>query len=235
MRRYTVSGQTFDKPGRALDLSGYTSISITNCQFIGTAGIFIQASSGSTIRILNNRVTNVLRTKDMDYAQFVQISGLDGSNLPKTPVVIDCQISGNTVVNEPGKCDVEDNINLIAVQGTRDTPIIVYRNSITGAYPADLSDKSLNDYSGGGIICDRGACWVAIRKNTVTETTNYGIAIAGGCNNSIYQNLVTAKAARNVGIYRNNQYTPDPFTGNVVDRNFVNWMTTHGRNDYWLP
>jgi hypothetical protein len=232
MHKLHVEGQIFNKPGRALNLSGYLHIVIDNCKFENTGGIFIQAMPNSTIHITNNQATNIIKSGGMDYAQFVQISGLNGST-PEN-VVVSCSISGNVITNLPGHCDVEDNINLISVSGTKESPIMVTDNTINGGYPIDMSPASLKNYSGGGIICDRGTNWVVIKGNKVYETTNYGIGIAGGSNNLVTENTAIAKNALNVGIYSANMYKGDPFENNVVNNNVVSWMTPNGPNNYWF-
>lgn len=232
-QRAIYRNQTFNRPGRALDLEGCDEVLIENCRFENTGGIFIQAKASMTIRVVNNQAINIRKTKGMEYAQFLQVSGC-GPKGEARAVPIDLLVQGNVIVNDRGQCDVEDNINLIAVCGTAQRPLRVTGNTITGAWPADTSEESLRDYSGGGIICDRGTSWALIEGNTVRETTNYGIAIAGGTNNVIRGNTVTAKDARNVGIYCANLYAPDPFAQNKVEGNKVAWQTPKGRNDYWL-
>lgn len=233
---FTAKNQHFKRSGRAinLDQAQYDIIDIENCLFENTAGIFIQAKPNCKITIKNNHAVNIKKTPTMDYAQFVQVSGCppDG-RLASVPISL--EISGNLVVNQPGQCDVEDVINLIDVVGTKTAPLLVRNNTITGAYPLDTSAKSLLTYSGGGIICDRGVGFALIENNIVSETTNYGIAIAGGSNNQIIGNKVTAIHAVNVGIYIANQYPKDPFKNNTQSKNTVSWMTPKGRNDYWLP
>jgi hypothetical protein len=232
MKRFAPTrGTVFDKPGRAIDIEGYDEVTIEGCHFHGTGGIFIQAKAGSRIVIRNNTVRNLRRTKDMEYAN-IQVSGLDAKGDPQG-VVADILIAGNHITNEPGKCSPEDVINLIGVRGTREQRLMVLNNTIIGAYPADLSDAGLDAYDGCGVCIDRGTWWAVVKGNTIEETTNVGIGVAGGCYNQVLGNTITAKRARNVGAYIYNWYEPDPFKGNEQKNNKISWVTHKGRRDFW--
>ena len=236
-------GTVYDKPGRAinLDQGDYDLVEIDRCTFNGTAGIFIQAKPGAVIRVTNCTATNIRRTADMEYAQFVQVSGLDEHSNPQG-VVCDLNISGNNVTNEKGKCDLEDTVSLIGISGTQFKPLIVCRNWIRGVYPGDTSEDGMRKFSGGGIIADRGTHWARFFGNHVLEPTNYGMAIAGGTNNEIYSNVVKAKQGYNVGIYQSNRYKGDLFLNNHIwpKRNDVEYWSVRKdktkpvRNDFWV-
>jgi hypothetical protein len=81
-------------------------------------------------------------------------------------------------------------------------------------------------------------------NNIVIGTSNYGIAISSGHDDSVFNNIVVSSgllsdgskiAADNVGIYVWNQPS-DPYFGNDQEwGNTVGWMGTSGRNDEWLP
>lgn len=236
MKSFTLTGKTISSPGRAVNLDDgtYDRVVIDGCTFNHTGGIFIQAKPNMSILIQNCTFNEIIRTKGMEYAQAIQVSGLDSKSTYK-PIPIALTIQNNTITNSPGVCDVEDCINLIMVGGTRDKPLNIVGNRITGAYPLDLSPKSLATYSGGGIMCDRGVQMAYVRDNEVHETTNYGIGVAGGIGNLVRANTVTAKHAQNVGIYCYNVYKQDPFKDNVVKKNIVDWQTPHGQNNYYIP
>jgi parallel beta-helix repeat protein len=227
-RLFVAENVVYRGSGRALDLSGYDRVTIRHCTLIGTAGISIQAKPGSVIRIIDNQAFNIRRSRGIEYAQFVQVNGLDAKGEPRG-VRVNLVVSGNRIINEPGKSAVEDVISVIGVRGSKLHPIRVERNTVIGAYPV-----SGEAYSGGGIIADRGASWVVIRGNTVRDTSNYGIAISGGSHNRIEDNTVTSQTALNVGVYVFNLYPPDQFKDNTLSGNHVKWLTRKGRNDYWV-
>jgi hypothetical protein len=218
--------------GRAFDVPPiYDVVEISGLDLSRTGGIFIQAAPGMTIAVRNNTVEEIVRGPGMEYAQFVQVSGLAGDNLPAVPCVIQLEISGNVVSNTRGVADVEDVISLIGVQGTRDRPLIVDDNRLTGAYPLTPRDG----YSGSLIMLDRGVWWAAVTRNRCTESDNVGIGVAGGCYNVVQGNVVRAVRGGNVGIYCANQYKGDPFIGNRVGSNIVQWYKPDGtRNDVWV-
>src|SRR5262249_19581187 len=109
-------------------------------------------------------------------------------------------------------------------------------------------------YSGGGINIGDGAAasssldpaYVRAFGNTVIDTTNYGIALSAGHNLEAYLNRVFAcgklpdgrtSTQQNVGIYIWDSYDESPtrFYNNTGHDNVVGWVTSTGRNDWWVP
>lgn len=104
------------------------------------------------------------------------------------------EISWNEVFNEPGNSAVEDNINIHSSSGTASSPINIHENLIQGGY-SNLPELNYN-YSGGGILLGDG-CGSSYQKafyNTVINTTNYGIAIAGGHDQLVSTNFIYGDA-----------------------------------------
>ena len=93
--------------------------------------------------------------------------------------------------SEPYNSAVEDNINMYLSSGTRASPLLIHDNYIRGGYPSLPVTQS---YSGGGVITDgntkstsNGTAYVNIYNNQTVATTNYGVAVAAGHDNSLYE------------------------------------------------
>jgi hypothetical protein len=251
-----VAGQS---PGRFLDAENFVNVDLEHNTMTGTAGIelgFYQGNgtASQTIKVLYNKAVNIdgrwsnggggfdTGPDQNDYVQFCQLNACQQ--------MAGVQIAWNQVINQPGQSRVEDNISIFQSCGIPSSPMLIHDNYIQGAYPAlPNSDAS---YTGGGIMVSDGFThsaatdtgWVQAYNNIVIGTSNYGIAISSGHDDSVYNNIVvssgllsdaTKVAADNVGIYVWNQPS-DPYFGNDQEwGNTVGWMGTSGRNDEWLP
>lgn len=120
------------------------------------------------------------------------------------------------MINEPNNSFVEDNISTYRSSGTASTPVRIHNNFIMGGYPIN---PATDGYSGGGIMAGDGdhddgkvppPAYIYVYDNQVINTTNYGIAIAGGHNHKVLRNRVvnagklsdgTVVKASNVGVY----------------------------------
>jgi len=190
-------------------------------------------------------------------AQFVQLDKV--INVPGT------EISGNMIINDRGNSRVEDNISIYKSSGPPTSPILVHDNFIQGAYtikPAqgNTADATYTydwDYTGGGILLGDGAhkvavgntAWTKAYNNVVLDTTNYGIAIAGGHDMLIQSNTILSAGvlsdgkpifAQNTGMYiwDTLQLGTTYFFNNTAKNNNVGWVNSlepDGRNDWWLP
>lgn len=140
------------------------------------------------------------------------------------------------IYDSPGSGFPEDIVNLFGVGGSDGNPAMVRRNLIHGAYPMPLD---WNNYSGGGLMAGDGQGSYIIREhNVVLNTTNYGIAIAGGQNSIIRDNRVlrtgfagddeTALVNRDMGIYVVDYSSTPSFTGHVVEDNYIAWQMANG-------
>ena len=173
------------------------------------------------------------------------------------------EIGWNQVINQPGNSRVEDNINIFDSSGTSSSPILIHDNYIQGAYTINPAQSSYSkgtyyydwSYSGGGILLGDGSTttlsqasgYVQAYNNTVVSTTNYGIAIAAGHNETFYDNTIISSGllpdgqttyAQNVGAYIWNAYgTPASiFYDNSGYGNVVGWVQAQAggiQNDWW--
>ncbi|HSZ57520.1 MAG TPA: choice-of-anchor tandem repeat GloVer-containing protein [Tepidisphaeraceae bacterium] len=251
-----VAGQS---PGRFLDAENFVNVDLEHNTMTGTAGIELGFYQGNgtpsqTIKVLYNKATNIdgrwsngasgfdTGPDQNDYVQFCQLNACQQMS--------GVEIGWNQVINQPGQSRVEDNISIFQSCGTPSSPILIHDNYIQGAYPASpASDAS---YTGGGIMVSDGYThsaatdtgWVQAYNNVVIGTSNYGIAVSSGHNDSVFNNVVvssgllsdgTKVAADNVGIYVWNAPS-DPYFGSDQEwGNTVGWMGASGRNDEWLP
>lgn len=153
-----------------------------------------------------------------------------GKNIKRNFVQLDkchdCVVEWNEVINQPGKTGAEDNINLYMAKNCT-----VSNNYVEGATPS-------KDFSGSGIMVDKACFNCSVTDNTVVNTQNAGIGLAGGSNNTVARNRVISRGPGcngNVGIYIANQYKEDKFENNVGMGNRVAWIIPKGRNDWWVP
>lgn len=144
---------------------------------------------------------------------FILISGLSGSDVRECPISLNL----SNITCHSRRPWVEDMVNLISVQNWRDSNF------------AGITLTGRTTPAGGGLILDRGTCGFAVRGVSAFRTDNYGVAIAGGCNNRISQCYATG--CKNAGFYCHNYYPNDVFVGNSIDE-----KTCVSRNngvDFW--
>lgn len=236
----TVAGEP---AGRFVHAEGYRRIAIRDSVMVGTSGIYLNASHpGATVQVTGNLAVNVDgRLADgaggydgVHYVQFVQLNAATRLR--------DAEIAWNRIVNEPGASRVEDVVSLFKSSGRPGDPIRVHHNLVQGAFP---TDPAADAYSGGGIMLgDGGGAHQVAYANTVVNTTNYGVAISGGRDVALRDNVVvgsgvvdgTPLAAQNVGLYVWNHAEDPAFADAVATDNRVAWAhPEHGRNDWWYP
>jgi len=244
--------------GRFLHLLSAARAIVEGNELNGTAGMLFgyyagDGSAEDTFKIIGNRATNIDgRLSDggdgfneddesAELVQFVQFSGVHD--------VPGIEVAWNDVVNEPGESRVEDVISVYLSSGTPDSPISIHDNYINGAYP---TNPESDGYSGGGIMLGdgeaspEGVAFIEAVRNTVLNTTNYGMAISAGENLTIRNNRVlstgllpdgTPVAAQNVGLYVWNYHGQSIFGNNSAVDNLVRWeRPTQGeRQDMWFP
>jgi hypothetical protein len=250
-----VRGQS---PGRFLNAQSFVNVDIEHDTMVGTSGIELaqyqgDGSTSQTVRVLYNDALNIDGRRSTgprgfatapgtaDYVQFCQLNGCTNMS--------GVEIAWNRVINIAGMSRVEDNISIFQSSGTASSPILIHDNLIEGAYPAQPTSPN---FTGGGIMVSDGHTdsaatdtgFVQAFNNVVIGTTNYGIAVSSGHDDSVFGNIVvssgrlpdgTRLAAGNVGIYVWNAGN-DPFFGNDQEySNTIAWTRGNSRNDQYLP
>jgi parallel beta-helix repeat protein len=237
----TLTGQQ----GRAILLTNLASLIVEHSHFANGNGIWIGTSGTVTGRVRYNRCWNVGHYGLSDCCiQFFQADGSSGMTLGGF------EIGWNHTTNYHGQSQIEDNVNLYQVSGASGNPIDVHHNLIDGAY---ATSSNGDGYTGGGILCgDEGGSWVTIRDNWVIGTSNYGVSITGGSNNTLDGNTVVSDSLTQDGT---TLHSPTFGTGAVawdassagnmtnitVTDNTSGWLRRTGvgsateRSDMWFP
>lgn len=214
--------------GRFLAAQNVSALSIRNSTIRRTAGIYVLgAVPEAMISITRNRLRN-LQSPDAARS-FVQFDKVTTARI---------DVSWNEVINAYGRSAVDgDLISLYRTAFAR-----IHDNYLQGAYPRDPASP----FSGSGIMIEEaGSHDNVVSSNQVVETTNVGIGIAAGYNNTIRDNRLvfdgrlwdgTRLAGANVGFYVWNSSNDPEWGNNDAYRNTVGWMNAWGtRNDWWLP
>ena len=173
-------------------------------------------------------------------AHNIKAPGESPGHFVQSPRGQDCTIdvSWNEIINEYNKSDPEDVIYLYqrAYAGK------IHDNYIDGAYPTSVG----SGFSGSGIMTGNiGAHDNEIYGNTIVSTTNEGIALEGGWNNSVHDNRMVSDgrddagdlfSAANVGLVVWNGTGDAGFGNNKAWNNSVAWINgSNQRNDWWIP
>jgi hypothetical protein len=249
-------------PGRFIYNYSPNNLLVENCYMESTGGIYVLQFSGTnpatqTIKIRKNQFKNIegrastgtgYRTDDTGYKRYQAVQ------FDKVQNLANAEISWNEVINEPFNSRSEDVINMYLSSGTAASNILIHDNYIYGSYPAN---PALGSFSGGGIITDgapttlaEATAYVKVYNNQVLATSNYGIAIASGHDNEMYNNKVVGSGyladktfikAQNVGAYVWNLHASTFYSNNKMYNNVVGWnhinknTGTIERNDSWFP
>lgn len=244
-------------PGRFLEVTlGYAYVRVEHCYLEGTSGMWLYDSKeGATAQIRYNEAKNIDgRISDGNggwqpgQRQFVQFVQFDKGN-----ELVNTEVAWNQIINEPYESRPEDVINLYKTSGaSAQDPVAIHNNYIQGAYPADFGGSEAGEFSGGGIMLgDAGGDYLYAFDNQVVSTANYGIAIAGGQHNRIYNNRVISTgrladgtytaASYAAGFYMANYSNPAPFGDNTGSGNVSGWVNENEnyawanyRNDWWI-
>lgn len=214
---------------RFIVAEGAVSLVVQGNTLQRTGGIYLNGmdtlAAENKLEVTNNRAYNIngLKTNGKEYVQFLQLNHVRGQS---------GLIAWNRVENQPGESAAEDVINLFDTSGKPGAPISIRNNLIIGAYGTPPE----SGYSGGGIMLGDGdGAELEAVGNTVIETSNYGVASAGGKNILIAKNTVLGLGKLNdgtildanpdAGIYARNyskNAAYDPKTVKVAD-NVVGW------------
>ncbi|UQN09691.1 NPCBM/NEW2 domain-containing protein [Deinococcus sp. QL22] len=251
--------------GRAVNAEEFLNLRVENSYFEGSTGIYARAfrgnaAAGDTIKILRNRFKNTdgrLSDGAGGYnGSYDVVAAILFNNVKRLPNV---EIAWNEIINEPGKSRTEDNMNFYLSSGTPSSPFLIHNNYIQGAY--GMSPTTEATYAGGGIILGDGLVtdpldtgYARVYNNQIVSTTNYGIAIAGGVDNQMYNNRVLSSGrladgqripAANVGLYvwdptGAGQLSPATFANNRMENNVVGWTKvaadgSTNNNPMWFP
>jgi hypothetical protein len=221
-----VNGQ---QKGFAIKLQGALNVNVQNNSFSGPIfGVYVAGFSGTpsstqTIKILNNIFNNIDGRPSNGNGGYVTNGQFNAHAIQLNAVmnVPFMEIAWNQVINIPLQSQCSDIINIFQSSGTSASHLIIHDNYVQGAFPANPGQDS---YTGGGIITDGTAAdtaatataFVDIYNNQVVATSNYGLAIAAGHDNSIYNNRVISS-----GFLANGTFYPTTF-GNGIN-NFNNY------------
>ena len=188
------------------------NITIVNCSFMNNyGGVYAESCTG--IRVDNNQFANV--RGGFPRGQYVQFNGVTGA--------------GNEIKNNVGENVFEpccrapqDLINLYMSSGTAASPILIDGNKLRGGGPSG---------SGGGIMTgDNGGDYQTVQNNILVDPGQYGIAVAGGNNNSLLNNKVYGRLQHftNVGMYVSKMPGASTCNNILVQGNAVNYTDSIG-------
>ncbi|TWJ00653.1 parallel beta-helix repeat protein [Mucilaginibacter frigoritolerans] len=238
----TISGKSIaGGTVAAITLSNCHDVVISNCKLYNSTNVGIYLYNCYNITIKQNYFTNVSTGVYVDHSanggiivnsnQFLNMQG----PLPRGQFVqfnnvigINNQINSNIGENILGQSYPEDAISLYQCQGTATCPISVSGNEIRGGGPST---------SGGGIMLgDSGGAYIVASGNTLVNPGQYGMAISGGSNNSIINNLIygVSQSFTNIGLYVDpiGGYT---ITNSTVSGNRIKFYNAAGAvNGAWL-
>jgi hypothetical protein len=260
----TNPNQLNTQKGMFLHVEGAYNVLVQSCSIQDSRfGIYINRYFGNhsfhnTIKIINNRVSNIDGRPSDGKGGYVT-SGEWNSHafqLNQVQGVPNIEIAWNEVINQPYNSQSSDIINMYDSSGTASSHLKIHDNYVQGAYAANPGPDK---YSGGGIITDGSAAdtvttataYVDIYSNQIVSTSNYGVAIASGHDNSIYNNRVvssgllangTSIGMRSAtGAYNWNCYNQAAtvFFNNAVYNNYIGLVRMNGaamaRADWWFP
>lgn len=214
------------------------NITIRNIKLYNTTsyGIYIQNSSNITVEYsdigYNHACIYALSSTEIHAkhnnfntpkgpaprGQFFQLNQCYGYN----------SFTNNYGKNVYGDGDPEDCVSLFRCNGTKEKPILIADNFLTGGGPSR---------SGGGIMTgDYGGSYQLVTRNTLVDPGQYGIGVAGGHDIVIENNIVVAKQNffTNVGIYAWDQSPSKDCRDVTIKNNKVKWINSKGSsNPFW--
>jgi parallel beta helix pectate lyase-like protein len=182
-----------------------TGITVDNCLITKVStGVYAQASQ--QINVNNNQFLNMMGPFPRGaYVQFNNVSGTGN------------QIVNNKGENVSGQSNPEDGINLYQSNGTAASPILVTGNMLRGGGPST---------TGSGItVGDQGGSYETITGNTVVNTGNIGMQVAGGTHITMSNNMIysTATSISHLGLGYGN-YSGVASNNITITGNKIKWM-----------
>jgi parallel beta-helix repeat protein len=198
-----------------VELHNCTNIKVDSCVMSNiSTGMYALDSSG--IQFTNNDVENV--QGPFPKGAMVQFDDVSGTGN---------RVLNNRCENISGQSNPEDVISMYKSNGTKADPIQITGNLIRGGGPSR---------TGGGIMLgDNGGSYIIAENNILVNPGNYGMAIAGGNNLQIINNMIYSSqtTVSNVGIYIWNQ-SSGGCSLNTISNNQVNWTMFNGQsNNSW--
>lgn len=215
-----ISGQTnvvydgyhFSGSGRCMDIRNSTNVTIRNSLFEDCeAGIYASSSTNVVIE------DNLFRNSGRNFVQFERVTR--------------GRITGNTGSNVLGGSNAEDFISMYMSNGTPSDPILIANNRLSNGGPSR---------SGSGIaLGDNGGSWQIARNNTLINTGQIGIGVAGGSNMTVENNRIYSDQLEwsNVGIVAwvwGGAKHPSDCKAVDIRNNQVDWTNSAGvQNPFW--
>lgn len=233
---------------RTIELYACENVIIRNCKFHSNPTkqiIYLSDSKNITITdctfedIRIGLVAHKCESVRFDYNEAFNLKGVDVE--PNRPLGTlahfdkcfgrNNSISYNVCENIFGESNADDIVNVFNSHGTQDSPLIIKGNWFRGGGPS---------YSGGGIMMgDYGGSYQIAEENILVDVGQYGIAIAGGHDNTIRNNKIYGRKQdfTNVAIYALN-WSPDVSgeSYNIrIENNRVNYKSMTGADaGYWF-
>ncbi len=252
-----IDGKSFtnlncsSQSGNNLVLNSCTNVTIRNCYFGSSCGLGIAISNSINVIIedcffANNKSGVYVDGTSQDIiiqdnqcinphgpfprGQFVQFNGVT------TSVSGQCAVRRNAIECFLGEGYPEDVINMFNSSGRSGAPIDISENLLRGGGPS---------MSGGGILLgESSGDWNHANYNKLYQVGNYIMAVGGGSNNSMTNNigyldhtLISVDNWSNVGyiLWAQQAYSLPfdnlTFTDNI---NFTN-TARYGRNPLYYP
>jgi hypothetical protein len=215
---------------------------------------------GQTVKIFNNQFYNVdARPSDGKDGYKTSGNGATHAILLNTLYnVPNIEIAWNQIVNVPYISDCSDIINIYDSSGTSKSHILIHDNYAQGAYSITPGSEA---YTGGGIIVEGAAnstaattsSFVDVYDNQVVSTSNYGISVAAGHDNNVFNNRVISSGHLSNGVfyamhfgnglnnYNNYNQPASVYFNNYVSKNTTGLIRPNPstgipeRSDWYLP
>jgi parallel beta-helix repeat protein len=219
--------------GHGIHITSGSNFAINNNYIHNTSGAGIAVEFAKEIEVTDNRIewtgsgVYVSKSGNANVAfnhffnmqgphpqgAFVQLSEVNGAGNR-----VRCNVGENIL----GQSTPEDAINIYASNGLDTDPIQVVGNKIRGGGPSR---------SGGGInLGDTGGSFQIATQNILVNPGQYGIAVSGGSDVQVGNNLIYSKQASytNVGITAWKAYPRISCSGVKIFANSVQWTNAAG-------